>query len=360
MVDYPSIKKAALDNPLMQLKVPLSNVQIDNNNNLIVENQPVYASQAAVRDFYKLIGVPSNFAERFGILTGDTNAKADLVKIVKDALAVSKRKKVIAGINLIANPETNEITGIMPGNKDLIPNEIAFQIFEKIMNEQNLEIRSGGYDMHSGLHLNVTSKMIVEKYKNEGYHPGFTFKNSLSGGVSLKNFVLRLICMNGMTEFNGKTGENLTSSVRQLTPKKLEQFFTDFKNMAQKDFIVDHFDESLKRAMEVNCSFAELLDMKNVIVNNSAAKDSDLHKYLPEWGSEVQRLVKANIDYLKCTDMQLKNHATHYKVWDIINRVTDFGSHNYGLAAREADIQAGAGRLFVKKEYDASNLLVLN
>lgn len=349
-VNYEEIKKAALKTPLMEQKVSLSNIRIDGNNQIIVNSQPIATTADAVQDLYRFIGVNPGFVKRFGELT-DKKSREDLIEIVKTAIVATSKKK--STITLIANPEMEMVTRILPGNRDVIPNEIALKMFEQIMNNKDLAIAEGSYDTTEGLKFSVRREKVFEEIVGEAYNPGFAFSNSLEGGISLKNYVERLVCQNGLTVED----EELVANVRRLTGVKLEDFFRTFSAMEQKDFASKTFTDKLIVAMETKASFYELSKMKNIMVNNSIIKPTEISKFLPEWDSEVNRLARAGVDYVNCTDRQLQNHATKHSVWDVINRGTDFGSHDYGHGARNTIIQTKIGDLFLKPEYDLAGRL---
>jgi bifunctional N-acetylglucosamine-1-phosphate-uridyltransferase/glucosamine-1-phosphate-acetyltransferase GlmU-like protein len=59
------------------------------------------------------------------------------------------------------------------------------------------------------------------------------------------------------------------------------------------------------------------------------------------------------------TAVQKKNCPLPYKMWDLINHVTYFGSHDLGYDTNFGAVQIGAGKLFAKKS-DAENLVIFN
>lgn len=88
--------------------------------------------------------------------------------------------------------------------------------------------------------------------------------------------------------------------------------------------------------------------------------DDELYSYLPEFKSVVNQLARKGVDYAKCSDIQLQNFPSTHKVWDIVNRMTWFGSHEVGAEVIQSAIQNKAGELFQKKTFDTENVLVFD
>ena len=62
------------------------------------------------------------------------------------------------------------------------------------------------------------------------------------------------------------------------------------------------------------------------------------------------------------TPAQKRNARTNVSVWDIVNGITDFASHDYGYEIKDPEntrnelmVQAGG---ILTKQYDTQNLLV--
>jgi hypothetical protein len=72
------------------------------------------------------------------------------------------------------------------------------------------------------------------------------------------------------------------------------------------------------------------------------------------------KIHSAGIDSVKLNDAQKKNLRTGVSVWDVINGVTDFASHNYGFekkANADRHMQMAAGDLLTRT-FDTANLIL--
>ena len=71
------------------------------------------------------------------------------------------------------------------------------------------------------------------------------------------------------------------------------------------------------------------------------------------------RIHAAGIDTVGLTDSQKRNLRTGVTVWDVINGVTDFASHNYGFEKKpnaDRHMQMRAGDM-LSRTFDTSNLV---
>ncbi|MEO6302042.1 MAG: hypothetical protein ABIP51_02605, partial [Bacteroidia bacterium] len=202
--------------------------------------------------------------------------------------------------------------------------------------------------------IEVTPKAKGEMLLGEEFNPGYSFINNPMQGISLAQYVERLVCTNGMTTRDVK-GEFRLDVMQE---GKIKKFFEEFVMLGKSNFIPGQFPEMLEKAMTTAASFDEIRAARNIMTGNSNLKDNELSNYLPEFSSVAAKLARKGIDYAKCSDTQLQNYPTEYKVWDIVNRLTWFGSHDTGLQAERGEIQKKAGYLFKKSVYDTENVLV--
>ena len=360
-LNYETIKKNVLDAEPVQKRVSLSQVEIDTNGTLSVGGTKLrIAPDVIERDLFKILSLQPAFIKKFGVIT-DNKTKTDFINFIKTALSINDVKK--SEINLIGS--NGLITHILPGHKDYITNSFAIKMFEDCMDRTSQDVSITGFTSsgQGGFTINVRKKdevapMINGSYSSlEAYNPGFAFVNSPLKGMEVQNYVERLVCTNGMTA----TVLESAMSLNLISEKNVQDFFTGFREFDASGFISVDFSMKLTKAMGTNASFGEIIAAKRIISGNSdIKKDTDLYSFLPEFSSEVNRLARHEIDYTKCSQAQLNNLPTKHTVWDIINRITDFGSHDYGFNADFAAIQKKAGGLFNRKTFDTENVLILN
>lgn len=359
---FEQFKKETVNGDLIQKTVSLSRLEIDTDGTLSIGGkQMAVASTGEVeKNLFKILGLSKRETDKVGKAT-DENFKKEFINMMKGALITSNAKKT--DVNVIANPRTKEIVNLLPANRDLIPTSLAFSMFENVMGDlKDIKITNMNHT-NNGFVINVIKNTEVELSANgtrilgEAFNPGFSFMCDQISGITVPSFVNRLVCTNGMIRRDILSTINLKS----LNEEEQRRFFEDFANMKKGDFIPLEMGEAIQQAIETRASFAELRHAKNIIMSHSDVKtESDLFSFLPEFDSEVKRLARAGYDYAKCTDRQLQNVVTKSSMWDVINRVTDFGSHNYGFNHHETNIQAAAGALLNKKRFDTQDILILN
>jgi len=360
-LNYETIKKNVLDAEPVQKRVSLSQVEIDGNGNLAVGGLKLRVAPDVIeKDLFKILSLQPAFIKKFGNIT-DNKTKIDFINFIKTALSLNDIKK--SEINLIGT--NGLITHILPGNKDYITNSFAIKMFEDCMDRTSHDVLITGFTSsnNGGFAINVRKKdeiapVIDGSYSNlEAYNPGFAFVNNPLKGMEVQNYVERMVCTNGMVA----TVLESTMSLNLITEKNVQDFFSGFRDFDKSGFLSVNFTENLNKAMNVKASFGEIISARRIITSHSEVKkDTDLYSFLPEFSQEVNRLARHEIDYTKCSQAQLNNLPTKHSVWDIINRITDFGSHDYGFNADFAAIQRKAGGLFNRKTYDTENVLVLN
>jgi hypothetical protein len=217
-------------------------------------------------------------------------------------------------------------------------------------------------DDHGGFSANVckgepvSAEFRQKAIKGEEFNPGYNFRNNPLIGSVLSSYVERKACDNGMIVTDHKGDFHIS----KLEDGHIRKFFEGFTLMGQSNFIPGAFPELLDKAMHTQASFHEVLGARNAILRHSSLKlDKDLYSFLPEFQSAVNKLARQGHDYVKCTDQQLKNVPTDYTVWDVVNKMTWFGSHTTEHVTDFGKMQTSAGNLFKKDTYDTENILIL-
>lgn len=362
-LDYNSKKSLALMAEPITKKIFISDIEIDHNGQMSVSGIPLASDENIYKQFYKILGLNPKFLNRFGKITGEPT-KIALIQAIKAGMALNEVKK--QQITLVGNPRTQIITNLMPGHRDHISNRLAIETFERIANMYpQLSMNEFEVDGNGAISMSLITKDTMtprdragQLIKGEEFNPGMMLRNNPLVGLKADGFVHRVICSNGMTTIDNRG----SIGMQRLTDVSLEKFMGGIGKLGDNGFVPVVFNENLNRAMHSNASFGEILAAKDIMMNNSALKmDEDLKPFLPEFSSEVHRLASLGVDYAAASNIQLDNCPTKYKVWDVINRITDFGSHDYGFSAKNERIQKKAGDLFNRKNYHADNILsILN
>lgn len=360
--EYLDFKKNAIENQPLQKKVSLKEINITEKGSLVIQGIEVRANASVMAKILKLLQINPTFINKFGQITSE-KAKYQIIELMKmglEALNNDKNSEKYM-LTFIVNPTSKEISDVIYGNFDLIPNEMALQLFERTMeSDKELEIVNMSTGTNGHLALIARKNTIVEATSKgslivgEEFNPGFKFENNLEKGLTVSSYVERLVCSNGMVsqKYFGDV------SIKQVNADSVKEFFKKFIVLKDNRFVPAGYGENISRALETRASFYELMYVKDAFINYSKIQEKDLSNYLPEWLREVNKMAALGFDYSRCTDQQLKNYPISVDIWKIINRLTDFGSHDYGFNADFVRLQEIAGSILNKKTFDTDNLLI--
>jgi hypothetical protein len=137
----------------------------------------------------------------------------------------------------------------------------------------------------------------------------------------------------------------------------MESFWTLLNDMATRSFRPTLFDEKVRLAMNTNASLWELQNAHDVLKRYSNAEHKELEAWIPLVTTK-EAFHNARIDTFTMGKDQMKNARTGVSVYDVINGLTHFSSHDSGFKVADYDnrkIQYEAGALLAKKSFDMAN-----
>lgn len=341
---YQSFKEAALKAEPMSAKVTLSEVDIIDDGSVKVGGQIIGTNMNFVSRMVDLLGIPSRFINDYSnIMKSDMPAFINFLKNVK---ASQNNKEVyLLGKN-------NQIVGLQ---ENYMPREVYFKTFEDIMNMKNYDIKnmsSHGNDIHIQAILESGEFQVGENV--EKFQPGFSFDSTEKNGISLGSYIYRLICTNGMI---GRSSEEV------LRYKDPEDFYKQLGYLVKTDFVGKSFTDNVHRAKRTKASLAELEKGRELIRSCSSEIDPFVLERFVSLGDTREMLARNKYDINLLDKNKKKNIVTNSTVWDIINGLTDFASHDYHINVNENDrlkLQVQAGAMLSRKTYDTQNLIILN
>ena len=349
-IDYDTIKKKAIETSPLVTSFPLSEFEVGRNMTIKLKNQHLPVTGQAYHRFLKsVLQVDPGFIKRFKNVT-DEKTELTLLGTLKNAMAINKNKQVY----MLANPVTREVTNFASGKHTFRSNESLLELFENVMNTfPDLSLKDF-YQMEDGsMQLTArTEKQSMGTISSEVFQGGITFRNNYQGSLISHN-AFRMICENGMFGFS-----DLPLFVGS-SEKQLVGFFDKLKLINDNNWIEGSFFDKMLDAMETKVSVKELTSVKDNIKFYSDLNNDTIDIYLPEYKATELWLRKKGVEISNLNSIQEKNCITPVNMWDLINKATEFGSHDYGMNADFSQIQKFAGRLFFK-EYDTKNLVFLN
>ena len=347
--EFSAFKEIALKNEPLMRQANLSDISIVDDKTINFNGRNFTASDAAINDFGRIVGVQKTLISNVGSAFG----KGTSQKIID----IQKAAKLIHGKNakvtLIANKSFGIIERILSGSS-LLPYQNYFDVFERMMNGTNMDIIDFGSGP-GGMHISTVSRkdeFSVGKHKDEVFHPGFAFNNNMSSGASLDSFLNRLVCSNGMV------GRGFAETMN-YNPESINEFFTHIQTLKTSGFMPAAFNTKVASAMNTRASYAEVKSAANLITGGSKLEKQFVDKFVPY--NDIRRKFAAKgVDTLNWNPQQMQNAITDVSVWDIVNGVTDFASHDYGFEVStdsKLKMQVAAGAMLSREKYDTQNLV---
>ena len=310
-------------------------------------------SKAALRDLCNLIGVSAKMNTSVKSVMGEDFTKT-LLNLLKDAIS-SK-----SGLDLTMIVGRDKIVRrFMSKHQTMISNTAFFDLAEEIIDKNNLNVDK--FDVGVDGTVNITSLSPISGFglagfDDESFDAGLSISNSLTG-VQVDPYIHRLVCTNGMV------GEqfNEAINIKSLNAPSMVKFHESLKRLEKNNFKPTQFIDQLERAMKTPASIAEMNRGIDLIQSTSNVDGSQVHQFI-KYSETIREYQKLNVDVTKLNHAQQQNARTGLSVWDVINGVTDFASHDYGYELKEGGVtklQSNAGQLLCKDSYDTSNLVLV-
>lgn len=359
-VNYDAIKKEALKNSPLVATYPLSVFELGRSKTIKMNGKLVPVNTKAYFSFLKkVLRVDPQFVSRFKNVT-DEKTELSMLGALKSGMSKNKDLQV----HVLANPKELSITNFASGRHQFRTNEQLLAIFENVMNRYpSLHLRDFHMSEDGTMNLAARSEdEVFGELKNEVFRGGLTFRNSYDNGSFIGHNAFRMICTNGMFGFGDLplfVGPDDKGPGKRGTGGGLIDFFEKLDVLDRSNWMADDFWDRMQDAMDTDASVAELFQAKNALLMNSSLEEADIKYYLPELHDARKWLAKRGVIMDTLEGKKLNNCPTNIKLWQLINQVTDFGSHDYGFEQNFDKIQRSGGSLFAKN-YDTKNLVVFN
>ena len=339
-------------NQLIARKFNLHEILIIDKETISIKGSFLFLEHKAFKDLISILGMTEKTMKVFDQNFGEDRTQA-VLELIQRGLSSSGATVVI-----YANPKTKCVDRITPGEKVVKGLSINsyFNALDRLMNENpNFEIKRMISD--SDL-VQIDLKDPKAEFKVGGknletFHPGISFGTSFNQPTFLNNFTERLVCTNGMVHRDTQTAYSLNEN---FTKEQWVKFFDHFEEIKKSGYISTVFNEKVETAMNTNASLLEMKTMSSLLANY-ANNDSDL--WIP-YKETKEKFFDIGVNTNVLTDVQLATAKTGVKVWDLINAVTDFASHDYkyNISSRSnLNMQVAAGKLLMKQSYDMQNIV---
>lgn len=388
--DFDFLKKmreaAAAAEPLLK-RCSLSDVNLEKDslekNYIVVNGNKLPVSTAFFNKLLKFLNINAKLASNF-VSNKDTELIAQLAEAMK---VYHSRKVKDVEIYLIGDRVARLVYDFCPVDKyNRISTDVTFDLAERILNDvPSLGIQS--IDVYGGnTKINMLSKELVDFSKvgqDEEFHMGFSLVTAPTNS-HIDNYMWRLVCSNGMggptppgDPSNPDNGGGGTGGPVPLNKLPIDgsdaSFFTilqRIRDMEKEGYTPSNFKRQLELASNTRASLAEMEKTMFSIADRIVEEDPDRKKLIvesfkkqefPLLAETYRRITKKGIDSASLGPEQKKFIKTGVTVWDLVNQLTWYGSHQAaGVDIKNnAQLKFDGGKLFVKP-YDLENAGLMN
>ncbi len=274
--------------------------------------------------------------------------------------AVSKQKSL--SVTLLVSPD-RVIQRIHKSGSSWVSTENFFDIVESTIDKSNLLINNMQHDSDGGIIIGTTNPNSEFNIKGsnlnssqEVFQGGLNFNRNYAG-VQVDPFLHRLWCTNGLVT------KEFEESIRMsnIDNTSWENFYKNLEKIEANNFQPKGFADKVKMAAATPASLGEMDRAIQLIKRNSNIDDNSIQPFIP-YGETYNAFKKMGIQPSELSYKQKTNARTNISVWDVVNGITDFASHDYGFEVKDPEntrnsMMVDAGQILTK-QYDTQNLLV--
>ena len=347
---FDTTAKLAIDRQPIRKEVSLKNLEVVNDKTMSVDGLHIPMSNQAFKDVIKAVGLPVTFDKSFTGTFGE-KARQQLINRLKSSMAAKGQSSV----SLVVSPESKSIIGVHKSPKDLISNDSFLKTASQIIDRHSLEVNNFTVNDDGNIYIstsNPKNQWGLQGLKDEDFFGGVSFINNPKDGFQISPFLYRLVCANGMI---GKAFED-TMKITSFDARGIEGLFNELNNMAKVGFKPAKFEEQVRAAISTKASLFEMEETYNMMRSFSGAEYKELEAWVPLQATRA-RYHAAGMDTITMSKEQKKNAKTGTPVWDIINGLTHFSTHDNGFRLDDTDrrrMQVEAGKMLAK-EFDMAN-----
>tara|TARA_B110000503_G_scaffold99057_1_gene148302 strand:- start:138 stop:1223 length:1086 start_codon:yes stop_codon:yes gene_type:complete len=321
-----------------------------------VEYNGIYlgCNRQALKDLFRILGMTQAAYSNLQSSLGE-DVSTNFLNTLKNAISSAKSLE----LTIAVTPDRVISRIEKAGQSSIISAQTYFDTFERMANEHNLEIKSTDFNKANGnIYLstvNPSNQHQIAGLSNEVFQTGMSFSKT-ADGILADPFMERMVCTNGMVTRQFEESFKL----RSMDPKMWSEFYQHLEKIEKANFVPSKFNEAVNRAIQTPASLAELERGITLMTNNSNMSPEEVEMFIKGTKRTYNKIHSAGIDTVKLNNDQRKNLRTGVSVWDVINGITDFSSHNYGYekkANSDRHLQMMAGDLLSKK-FDTQNLML--
>lgn len=343
----------AIETQPIRREVALQQITIIDNENLEYNGHRVKITNPAFKDLMAILKVPTAFVERFKGIVGP-DAQKKFINTIKNVMASNGNRNV----TLVLNPKTMVIVAVHKTNRNLISNSTAIGFIHNIINDAGLDVADFSVNSdNGGIAVNAFStnmRFDVPGMKDEHFIGGISFTNNPSNGFQVSPYINRLVCANGLVTRGFEEQYKLT----KLDDVEMNQFMMHLKELRKNNFQPFGFVDAVRLTNGTNASIHEMRTAANAIWSVADVSKEDMEAWVPLKSTE-QAYNRIGVDAETLDAAKMKNAKTGTSVWELINGITHFATHDNGIEISDYDrrrLQVVAGQMLTKK-LDMENIV---
>jgi len=351
---YNNFREDALHRQPIRKSVLLSDLKFHTMDTVEYAGVLLGMNRTALKNLIGIVGFSVSGTDAIKSQVGEEQS-VNILNALKNVISSAKGIE----ITLTVTPD-RVITGIHRTRRDApLPSIESFFDTVQRLGDKGLTVKSTSFNPDNG---NVSVEMMakgggefqVGGLSDEVFNSGISISRT-ANGIAADPYLHRLVCTNGMVtrqfeeSFKMKTGQ----------PKMWEEFYKHLDDLERRDFKPAKFDARLLRAANTPASLQELERGIGLLNHSAKLETNDLEIFFRGMKRTYNALHSSGIDTDKLTPKQKANIRTALPVWDVINGITDFASHNYGYEkAQNSDrhLMMQAGDLLCK-DFDSENII---
>lgn len=374
--EYNAFKSSVLSDTTIKSKViPLSRIGIVTS---VVDGREMMSitdKEGRNRLFHIGTGVKNNLLGMLGLekqmtslLQQGVGAKgmALITKLLKSSLQKSGKE-----ITVVINMAEKTIIDLIEKEKPFLSNKTFFELFENHTSDNTI-LKNASYQ--NGV-IKITT--IDDKFgfqlpnlKNEEYNLGMGFTNGISSGTYVAPYFYRLICTNGMVGEGEMEGFSAVLGGNDI--EKVKAFIGKLRSLDFNNYDPSAFTDKVRVMMNTKASYNELRNMKRMVesllptpkvekVNDLVLSNTVVNDFFPTYDIEIKYHRKGyDLNSDGYTQKHFATIKTELDCWELLNRLTDFGSHDYVPGIEQSakiKMQTEAGKFMSKKSFDTNFLM---
>jgi len=345
-------KAAAQANQMIPRKFFLHEIKLIDNSTIDINGVYLHLEPRAFKDLIGILGMNEKIMKVF-----DTNFGEDKTKAVLSLIQENISRSGL-GIMLYANPKQISVSRIVVENKQLkgLGLDTYFNTVERMLNDNPDFIIKRTIADPSQTQIDLMDPKAEFKIagKNlETFHPGLSFGTAFNQPSFIQNFTERLVCSNGMVHRDTATAYSLNENFNK---EQWVKFFEHIDNVKKNGWISPAFNQKVENAMTTSASLAEMQHMASMLRSHAG---SDVNLWVPITET-VNRFKGIGVDPDTLNTNQLQTAKTGTSVWELVNAITDFASHDYNYKItdmQKLNMQVAAGKLLMKDSFDMQNVM---